>query len=66
MVFAEHPIYRVLRSIGSSPKGSKLNFATEPMNLRRSPETAAVLPKVMTASSVSTVVEPEAVISGRD
>lgn len=34
------------------------------MNLRRSPETAAVLEKVMTAAGVSTVVEPEAVISG--
>jgi ankyrin repeat protein len=34
------------------------------MNLRRSPETAAVLRKVMSAAGVSTVVEPEAVISG--
>jgi ankyrin repeat protein len=34
------------------------------MNLRRSPETAAVLRKVMTAAGVSTVVKPERVISG--
>jgi uncharacterized protein len=34
------------------------------MNLRRSPETAAVLRKIMSAAGVSTVVEPEAVISG--
>lgn len=34
------------------------------MNLRQSPETAVVLRKVMTAAGVSTVVEPEAVISG--
>jgi ankyrin repeat protein len=34
------------------------------MNLRRSPETAAVLRQIMTAAGVSTVVEPEAVISG--
>jgi len=34
------------------------------MNLRRSPETAAVTRKVMTAAGVSTEVEPEAVISG--
>lgn len=34
------------------------------MNLRRSPETAEVLRKFMTAAGVSTVVEPEAVISG--
>jgi uncharacterized protein len=34
------------------------------MNLRYSPETAAVLERVMKAAGVSTVVEPEAVISG--
>src|SRR5262249_31428944 len=34
------------------------------MNLRRSPETAAVLRKVMSAAGVSTEVEPEKVISG--
>jgi ankyrin repeat protein len=34
------------------------------MNLRSSPETAAVLRKVMNAAGVSTVVEPETVISG--
>ena len=34
------------------------------MNLRQSPETAAVLRKFMSAAGVSTVVEPEAVISG--
>jgi len=34
------------------------------MNLRGSPETAVELRKVMTAAGVSTVVEPEAVISG--
>ncbi|MEO8592607.1 MAG: ankyrin repeat domain-containing protein [Candidatus Solibacter sp.] len=34
------------------------------MNLRQSPETAAVLEKVMTAAGLSTAVEPEAVISG--
>ena len=34
------------------------------MNLRQSPETAAVLRRVMTAAGVSTVVEPESVISG--
>jgi ankyrin repeat protein len=34
------------------------------MNLRQSPETAAVIAKVMTAAGVSTEVEPEAVISG--
>ena len=34
------------------------------MNLRRSPETAAVLRQIMTAAGASTVVEPEAVISG--
>ena len=30
MVFAECPIYRVFSSLGSSTKGLKLNFATEP------------------------------------
>jgi ankyrin repeat protein len=34
------------------------------MNLRSSPETAAVLSEVMTAAGLSTEVEPEAVISG--
>jgi uncharacterized protein len=34
------------------------------MNLRQSPETAAVLRKFMSAAGVSTIVEPEAVISG--
>lgn len=34
------------------------------MNLRRSPETAEVLRRIMTAAGVSTVVEPEAVVSG--
>src|SRR5262249_15345027 len=34
------------------------------MNLRRSPEAAAELRKIMTAAGVSTVVEPEKVISG--
>jgi len=34
------------------------------MNLRQSPETADVLRKFMNAVGVSTVVEPEAVISG--
>ena len=34
------------------------------MNLRRSPETAAVLRKLMTDAGVSTEVEPEKVISG--
>jgi ankyrin repeat protein len=34
------------------------------MNLRYSPETAAVLEKVMKAAGVSTEVEPEAVVSG--
>jgi ankyrin repeat protein len=34
------------------------------MNLRQSPETAAVLRKVMSAAGVSIEVEPEAVISG--
>ena len=34
------------------------------MNFRASPETAAVLREVMTAAGVSTVVEPEAAISG--
>ena len=34
------------------------------MNLRYSPETAAVLERVMKAAGVSTEVEPEAVISG--
>jgi ankyrin repeat protein len=34
------------------------------MNLRSSPETAAVLMKVMKAAGVSTVVDPEPVISG--
>jgi ankyrin repeat protein len=34
------------------------------MNLRQSPETAAVLKKAMTVAGVSTEVEPEAVISG--
>ena len=34
------------------------------MKLRRSPETAEVLRQIMTAAGVSTVVEPEAVISG--
>ena len=34
------------------------------MNLRRSPGTAAVLRKIMTAAGVSTVVEPEKVING--
>jgi ankyrin repeat protein len=34
------------------------------MNLRQSPETAAVLEKVMKAAGVSTEVEPETVISG--
>jgi len=34
------------------------------MNFRSSAETAAVLRKVMTAAGVSTVVEPEAVVSG--
>ena len=34
------------------------------MNLRRSPETAEVLRKLMTGAGVSTEVEPEKVISG--
>ena len=34
------------------------------MNLRSSPETAAVLRKVMSAAGVSTEVEPETIISG--
>ncbi|HJZ96120.1 MAG TPA: ankyrin repeat domain-containing protein, partial [Candidatus Solibacter sp.] len=34
------------------------------MNLRRSPETAAVIRKIMTESGVSTELEPEKVISG--
>jgi hypothetical protein len=34
------------------------------MNLRRSPETAAALRKIMTEAGVSTEVEPEKVISG--
>ena len=34
------------------------------MNLRRSPETAAVLRRIMSAAGVSTEVEPEKVISG--
>jgi hypothetical protein len=34
------------------------------MNLRASPETAAVLRKAMSAAGLSTVVEPEENISG--
>ena len=34
------------------------------MNLRQSPETAAVLRRFMSSAGVSTVVEPESIISG--
>jgi hypothetical protein len=34
------------------------------MNFRSSPATAAVLREIMSAAGVSTVVEPEAVVSG--